>query len=93
VSFILDCWTSATQVAYHGVLARWVDGKNVHETILDMDILNGSHTGENLAGSFIRVLTDFNCLEKIISVTTDNASNCDTFFVKLTEELKGMVRY
>jgi len=45
-----------------------------------LDILSGSHTGSNLAKSFINVLNDFGLMDKLISITTDNASNCDRFF-------------
>jgi hypothetical protein len=93
VSFVLDVWSSPNQVAYHGIIARWSDsrGDTFNEEVLDLDILSGSHTGDNLCSSFIKVLKDFHCTEKILGITTDNASNCDTFFVKLAKELHDLV--
>lgn len=88
ISFILDCWTSSNQVAYHGIIARWISADwTLKEIILDLDILKGQHTGQNLADSFIKVLNEARVLGKILAVTTDNASNCDTFFTNLNHGL------
>lgn len=51
--------------------------------MLDLTILNGSHDGKNIAAAFWDVLRDYNLLAKMLSVTTDNASNMDTMFEEL----------
>ena len=84
MSFILDCWTSPSQVSYQGIIARWIDRDwTLREYVLDLDILIGHHTGLNLSTSFVKVLNDYKIMNRIIGVTTDNASNCDKFFVEL----------
>ena len=85
---MLDGWTSSNQVAYQGIIARWISADwTLEETIIDLDILKGSHTGTNLANSFYKVLTKFGLKEKMLGVTTDNASNCDKMFVELATML------
>ena len=71
-----------------GSQKNWI----LKELILDLDILKGQHTGQNLASSFIKVLTEARVLGNISSITTDNASNCETFFNNLTQELNLKVR-
>jgi hypothetical protein len=61
------------------------------EVILDLDLLEGHHTGENLAQSFLRILDDFQLTRRIMGVKTDNASNCDTLFTLMVSELHSKV--
>ncbi|XP_021967047.1 zinc finger BED domain-containing protein DAYSLEEPER [Folsomia candida] len=93
VSFTVDVWTSKTQVAFQGVMMHWI-GKDwtLNELPLDLDILHGSHTGETLATSFMNILKEFDLHNRILAITTDNASNCDTFFsnIQMQLELKGI---
>ena len=49
--------------------------------MLDLKLLEGSHTGANIALVTWEVLNSFDICHKIQSVTTDNASNMDTFFI------------
>ncbi len=51
----------------------------IKEVVLDLTLLMGSHTGKNLAEAFHRVLEDFGILEKLLAITSDNASNMDAF--------------
>lgn len=48
--------------------------------VIDFTELLGSHKGINIAKSFWDVLIDYGIVEKLLSVTTDNASNMDTLF-------------
>ncbi len=61
------------------------------EQILDLSILEGNHTGQNLANVFMQVVKDFQLQDKILAITTDNASNCDTFFGELNLLLQEQV--
>ena len=47
--------------------------------MLDLKLLEGSHTGVNLAKATWDVLDYFDIGNRIQSITTDNASNMDTF--------------
>lgn len=88
ISFVIDCWTSSNQHPFQGVIARWInDDWELCSTVLDLTILSGSHDGKHIAAAFMDVLKDYNLLAKILSVTTDNASNMDTMF----EELENLL--
>lgn len=94
ISFIIDCWTSQNQIAFQGVIAHWIDEDwEFQERVIDLDILKGKHTGKNLAQSFLKCVNEFNLADKIMAITTDNASNCDTFFKELTSSLCSQVKY
>lgn len=89
ISFIVDCWTSSNQHPFQGVIARWISNDwEVHHAVIDLTVLHGSHTGVNIAESFWNVLLDYGLVEKMLSVTTDNASNMDTLFEGLEKLAK-----
>lgn len=84
VSCIIDCWTSSNQHPFQGVIARWItDDWELRNVVIDLTILHGSHSGINIAKSFWDVLLDYGIVEKLLSVTTDNATNMDTMFEEL----------
>lgn len=90
ISFVIDCWTSSNQYPFQGVIARWINSEwELCSTVLDLTILHGSHEGVNLANAFWDVLKEYDdLLTKLLSVTTDNATNMDTLF----EELEKLFR-
>lgn len=86
---MVDCWTSANQWAFQGIVVQGIS-KNweLISIALDLTILEGSHTGINLASQFMKVLEEFSIVKKVHSITTDNASNMDTFFTNFEEQMK-----
>ncbi|CAG7815583.1 unnamed protein product, partial [Allacma fusca] len=81
ISLVLDCWTTRHCIGFHGVIASWISADwNYEEVLLDMDILKRGHSGKELATSLVNVLEDFKILGKVLAITTDNASSCDTMF-------------
>ncbi len=83
LSFVIDGWTSSNQLPFQGVIVQWIDESwELCVQVLDFEILEGSHTGENLASSFVNTLKEFGIFKADVvhAVTTDNASNMDTFF-------------
>lgn len=92
LAFIVDCWTSSNQKAFQGIIVQGIiESWEIVTIPLDLTILDGSHSGENLAESFVTVLEEFNLLNKVHSITSDNASNMDTFFVHLRNTLAMQV--
>jgi hypothetical protein len=86
ISCVIDCWTSANQIPFQGVVAMWISEEWELETrLIDLTHLPGSHTGANIAESFSSVLDEYGIWKKLLAVTTDNASNMDTMFKKLDE--------
>ncbi|PKK55939.1 hypothetical protein RhiirC2_671801, partial [Rhizophagus irregularis] len=51
-------------------------------TTLDFSHIEGPHSGENLASKLFEVLKEFELLQKILGISTDNASNMNKMFSK-----------
>ncbi|KAG2207042.1 hypothetical protein INT45_011179 [Circinella minor] len=77
ISCTLDGWTSPYNDAFLAVTGHWISTSTwtMHEVILGFQPLNGPHSAENLAASFLEIINDFNLGPKLFTITTDNASN------------------
>ncbi|GBC00584.1 hypothetical protein RclHR1_03900001 [Rhizophagus clarus] len=56
-----------------------ISPKVLQDSLLDFIDLSGSHSGKNLCNAFVKSCQEFGILEKIFAITSDNASNNDTF--------------
>lgn len=91
-SLVIDGWTSANQLAFQGVIIRFIDRNWILFNIpIDVTPLSGPHNGANIADALYKVLQEYEITSKVLSITTDNATNMDTFFdafqVMLEEKL------
>ena len=88
LSFTHDVWTSINQIAFLGMKVHWIGiDYSPQNLLIGFERLKGRHTGENIAAEFTRVLTDFGIsLDQIQGITTDSASNNDTYFRALQLE-------
>jgi len=85
ISFVIDGWTSSNQKPFLGIVARWISDDWVLKTmVIDMKLLEGPHTGKNLASAVSETLDDFGLWDKLLAITADNAGNMDTFFTELS---------
>lgn len=74
------------------MIAQWIDTKwDLQIRVLDLLELEGSHTGERLAVSFMDLLDEYEISSKILGVTADNAGNMNTFAEALERKLKRRV--
>lgn len=92
VSLVIDCWTSSNGAAFQGVIARYIGQDWILRTFpLDLTALSGPHSGDNIAHALLPVVSEFGIIEKIGTITTDNAGNMDTFFASFANlmEAKG----
>jgi hypothetical protein len=60
---------------------------NYREMLLGFEPLHGPHTGSNLSDVLHQLLKDRKLLDRIFSVTTDNAANNETLIRALQERL------
>ncbi|KAG2217448.1 hypothetical protein INT45_009647 [Circinella minor] len=87
-SYTVDAWTSEWRVPFLGITAHWIDESwKQNSIVLGLELLEGSHTGVNMAAAFIRVLEHWNLQEKPFFLTVDNASNMKTMATELELEL------
>lgn len=76
------------------MVASWINENcEIEECILDLTVLKGDHSGANLAKAFSSVMDTFNLWEKIHAITSDNASNMDTFFKAFSSIASSKVNY
>lgn len=66
ISLMIDCWTSKNQHPYQGVIVSWIDPEwKMNTTILDLTLLEGSHTGHNIAKELDATITEFDLWKKV----------------------------
>lgn len=88
VSLALDCWTSPFQQAFMAITAYFIDNEwNYRELLLGFEPLHGPHSGRNLSEVLLQLLRERQLLDRIFTVTTDNATNNDTLIRGLQEAL------
>lgn len=88
ISLALDCWTSPFQQAFMAITGYFIDREwNYRELLLGFEPLHGTHSGANLSDVLIRLLRERRLLDRIFTVTTDNATNNETLIRGLQEAL------
>lgn len=59
------------------------------EVLLGFEHLHGSHTGENLSKTVTQILADHSISDRVLSVTTDNATNNNTLMLSIQDHLQS----
>ncbi len=84
ISLTCDAWTARNQDQFVGISAHYIDNEWVlRKELLGFSLLEGEHSGEKLAAVLHEHIVDFNLENKILSITTDNASNNNTMMEEL----------
>ncbi|XP_066582005.1 uncharacterized protein [Prorops nasuta] len=84
LSFTIDGWTSIASRSFYGITGHFIDEDwNYQSIVLDFVPSHGRHTGKDIAELFSKSLKDFGIINKVIGITTDNASAITTFFYEL----------
>jgi len=85
VSLTCDAWTSKNQQQFLAIMAHCIDNTWVmKKQLLDFRIIDGEHSGENLAAIMYEVLVDYKLNGKVLALTTYNASNNDTMMREMS---------
>ncbi|MBW0464295.1 hypothetical protein O181_004010 [Austropuccinia psidii MF-1] len=75
VSFTADAWKSPNITAYLAVTAHYIDTDfELISIIIGLTEIEGNHSGVSLAMQFMNVLHQYNLDQKIVCITTNNAS-------------------
>lgn len=86
LSIALDCWTSPFNQAFMAITGYFIDQEwNYHKILLGFEPLHGMHNGGNLSSVLLEVLKEHGITNRILSITTDNASNNNTMITQLQE--------
>jgi hypothetical protein len=89
LSIALDCWTSPFQQAFLAITGYFLDRDwNYREVLLDFEPIYGTHTGVNLSTVLLENLQQFNVHDRVLAITTDNASNNNTLVASIQESIQ-----
>jgi len=84
LSTSLDCWTSPFQQAFMAITSYFLDQNwDYREVLLGFDPLEGTHTGLNLGLVLTDTLQKYQIMDRIMAITTDNASNNQTMITSI----------
>src|ERR1035438_270217 len=84
VSLALDAWSSPNHLAFLAMMAYYINTSwEYKEILLAFELLQGCHSGKNLAAVVIDVLKQFEREWRFFALTTSNASNNHTLRKKL----------
>ncbi|KAG0154761.1 hypothetical protein PDIDSM_329 [Penicillium digitatum] len=90
LSIALDCWTSPFQQAFMAITGYFIDHNwDYCEILLGFEPLHGSHNGENLSKTVTQILTEHGISDRVLSVTTDNATNNNTLMQSVQDHLQS----
>ncbi|KAG0155226.1 hypothetical protein PDIDSM_800 [Penicillium digitatum] len=84
---LLDFSFPAGLYGYHWLLYR--SNWDYCEILLGFEPLHGSHTGENLSKTVTQILTEHGISDRVLSVTTDNATNNNTLMQSVQDHLQS----
>lgn len=89
ISLTFDLWTSNSNIPYLGITAHWIDTEwHICSISLDFIECPYPHDGEALASLVFSIIKEFEIVSKILGITTDNASNMQTFYDSFYEKIK-----
>jgi hypothetical protein len=92
LSIALDCWTSPFHQAFMAVTGYFIDEDwNYREILLGFEPLHGTHTGVNLGSVLLDLLQKHGIKNRVLTVTTDNASNNSTLLKSIQDSLQSLV--
>ena len=91
LSIALDCWTSPFRQAFMAVTGYFIDQDwNYREILLGFEPLHGTHTGSNLSAVLFQLFQKHQIEDRVLTVTTDNASNNSTLLESIQDSLQAL---
>jgi hypothetical protein len=91
LSLALDCWTSPFKQAFMAITGYFIDKDwEYREILLRFEPLHGAHSGVNLSEVVFDLLQEHQITDRVLSVTTDNASNNKTLIESVHEAIEGL---
>lgn len=91
LSIALDCWTSPFHQAFMAITGYFIDQEwNYRELLLGFEPIYGSHTGAYLSTILLDLLEQHQITKRVLTITTDNASNNGTLLGSPQEAIKSL---
>lgn len=90
ISIALDCWTSPFRQAFMAITGYFIDDEwNYREILLGFEPLHGSHSSANLSAILFDLLQQYDIIDRVLSITTDNASNNLTLIESMHDSIQS----
>ncbi|KAJ6038847.1 hypothetical protein N7460_007564 [Penicillium canescens] len=91
ISVALDCWTSPFAQAFMAVTGYFIDEDwNYRELLLGFEPLSGAHSGVSLSAVLLQLLQKYALADRVLTITTDNASNNNTLVASIQESVQSL---
>lgn len=88
LSIALDCWTSPFRQAFMAITGYFIDMDwHYREILLGFEPLHGSHKGSDLSVVLLDLLRKYQIEDRVLTMTTDNASNNTTLHDSINKAL------
>src|SRR5450432_3197781 len=88
IALSLDGWTSKNDISILVVIGHWLTEDFVYkERVLEFAEIEGPKSGENMAGIVLELLQELDIESKVITITSDNASNNETMIDAIDSSL------
>ena len=63
---------------------------NYRELLLGFEPLSGTHSGVNFSAVLLQLLQKYNLTDRVLTITTDNASNNNTLVASIQETVQSL---
>lgn len=91
LSIALDCWTSPFRQAFMAITGYFIDiDWHYREILLGFEPLHGSHKGTDLSVVLLDLLRKHKIEDRVLTMTTDNASNNTTLHDSVKKALDSL---
>lgn len=92
LSIALDCWTSPFSQSFIAISGYFIDDDwQYREVLLGFEPLHGTHSGVYLSGVLQGVLQQHGIEDRVLAITTDNASNNKTLIQRLQQSIPAEI--
>jgi hypothetical protein len=72
------------------ITAYFIDQEwSYREVLLGFEHIHGSHTGSNLGETVFEILQEHSITDRVLSITTDNASNNNTMMISIQDTIQS----
>jgi hypothetical protein len=90
MSIALDCWTSPFRQAFMAITGYFIDDDwNYREILLGFEPLHGTHSSVNLSAVLFDLLQQHKVIDRVLAITTDNASNNITLIESIQDSIQS----
>lgn len=88
--FAIDTWTAPSHTGYEAIIAQFVSSeKKLVKALIPLHEFKGTHSGEEQARVFLKVLDQHKIKDNVGYITTDNAAPNDSIMRYIERELSG----